>query len=173
MSEIRLTRNLYNTIRQDIARPHEFAFERIGFVFGKLGNENSSEPLVLLYNYMPVPDSQYIDDPKVGARIDGDAVTSVMQQVLNDRSKRVGTFHVHVHEHFGKPGLSSTDRREIPLLIPSFQSVGKEAAHGLIIFSKDDGTSWVWLPGEKSSRVASRIVVTGAPLAIFERKVNE
>lgn len=173
MAEIRLTRNLYNTIQQDLARPHEFAFERIGFVFGKVGNQTSSEPLVLLYHYMPVPDSQYINDPKVGARIDGEAITEVMQQVLNDRSKRVGTFHVHVHEHFGKPGLSSTDRKEIPLLIPSFQSVGKEAAHGLIIFSKDHGTAWVWLPGGQSPLIASRIVVTGSPLAIFEGEVNE
>lgn len=170
MAEIRLTRKLYDIIRDDIARPHQFAAERIGFAFGKLGSQESAEPLVLLHRYVPVPDEQYILDPKVGARINGDAITEAMEQVMKYRIENEGAFHVHVHDHNGQPGLSGTDRREIPLLIPSFKTVGKGAAHGLIIFSRNHGISWVWMPGHQEPVTASRIVIVGAPLSIFEAK---
>ena len=168
MAEIRLTRSLYDLIHSDIVRPHPFADERIGFAYGKIGNRHSGEPLILLYRYCSVPDEQYVDDSKVGARIGGDAITNVMQQVLDHRSEQEGAFHVHVHDHEGTTGLSHTDRSEIPLLIPSFKTVGKKAAHGLIIFSKNHGLSRVWLPGQQEPMSASRIVVVGAPLSIFE-----
>ena len=173
MTEIRLTRTLYNAIRQDIARSHSFASERIGFAFGKLGNRQSDRPLLLLHRYLAVPDDRYIDDPKVGARIDGEMITEVMQQVMNCRAQREGVFHVHVHEHLGRPMLSRTDQNEIPLLIPSFQSVGRDAAHGLIVFSKDHGTARIWLPGEREPSNASRIVIAGVPLSIFEDQNHE
>lgn len=168
MAEIRLLRSVYDAIRQDIARPHAFAWERIGFAYGKLGNFTGDEPLVLLHQYEPIPDEQYVEDESVGARIDGEAITAAMQNVLDHKAARVGAFHIHVHDHAGPTGLSKTDRAEIPLLIPSFKSVGKEAAHGLIIFSHDHAMSWVWLPGKQEPVVASRIVVVGAPLSIFE-----
>ena len=168
MAEIRLTRSLYDLIQSDIARPHPFAYERIGFAYGKIGNRHGRDPLVILYRYSSVLDEHYVEDSKVGARIGGDAITDVMQQILDHRSEQEGAFHVHVHDHPGPTGLSHTDRSEIPLLIPSFKAVGKEAAHGFIIFSKNHGLSWVWLPGQREPVSASRIVVVGAPLSIFE-----
>lgn len=168
MTEIRLTKKLFEAIHSDIARPHPHADERIGFAYGKVGNGNGKEPLIILHRYVYIPDERYVEDPDVGARIDGDAITEVMQQVLSHRSEREGAFHVHVHGHKGRTGLSRTDRDEIPLLIPSFRRVGKEAAHGFIIFSFDHGLGWVWLPGQEEPMTASRIVVVGAPLLIFE-----
>ena len=168
MAEIRLAGKLYEAIRGDIARPHPFADERIGFAFAKMGNRAGKEPLIILHRYVSIPDERYVEDPDVGARIDGDAITGIMQQVLDHRPEREGAFHVHVHDHEGRTGPSRTDRDEIPLLIPSFRRVGKETAHGFIIFSKDHGLGWVWLPGEKEPVTASRIVVVGSPLSIFE-----
>ena len=34
---IKMTGRLYDEIRRDLERPHPFAFERVGFVFGKVG----------------------------------------------------------------------------------------------------------------------------------------
>jgi hypothetical protein len=52
-------------------------------------------------------------------------------------------------------------------MIPGFQSVSKEAAHGLVILSEDHGSGWVWLPGANAPVVASRISVVGPGLRIF------
>ena len=168
MTEIRLTRKLYAQIRGDLSRMHRFAHERVGFALGKVGSQSAADPLILFYDYRPVPDDQYVDDPFVGARIDGSAITNTMQEVMDLRSKRVGAFHIHMHSHPGRPGLSKTDKAEIPLLIPSFQSVARESAHGLIVLSDDYGIGWIWLPGHKVPSVSARIVVVGAPLEIFE-----
>jgi hypothetical protein len=39
--------------------------------------------------------------------------------------------------------MSLTDSRELPKLIPGFQSVGPDAPHGIIIFSRNHGAGWV------------------------------
>ena len=65
MIEVRLSRRLCNEIRANIIRPHPIAFERVGFVYGKLDDPGSTNPLVLLYRYSPVPDEQYLDDQKL------------------------------------------------------------------------------------------------------------
>lgn len=43
--------------------------------------------------------------------------------------------------------MSKTDRDEIPPMMPGFQSVGRDAAHGIIVLSLDHGSGWVCLPG--------------------------
>ena len=60
------------------------------------------------------------------------------------------------------------DNREIPRLIPGFQSVGRDAAHGIIILSLDHASGWVWLPGDKHPVQAISISVIGVPLAVFD-----
>jgi hypothetical protein len=173
MAELRLTRRLYDEIRTDLARPHPFAYERMGFVFAKLGNRSAPEPLVLLTRYRPVADEEYLDDDAPGAHIRGEAIRSVMQEVLDGRARSEGAFHVHLHKHRGETGLSPIDREGLPPIVRSFLSVGKEAPHGLLVFSKDHGSAWIWLPGQKEPVHAPRVVVVGAPLEVFEAGVGE
>ena len=49
---LRLTRHLYEQVRADLARPHQFAAERVGFLFAELVNSNSATPLVLFTGYI-------------------------------------------------------------------------------------------------------------------------
>jgi hypothetical protein len=163
---IRLTGKLYAEIVHDLTRPHPFAAERVGFVFGRTG---SSGRQILLTRYYSIPDDQYVNDPDVGARIGREALTWAMQAVHEGRPTREGIFHTHLHGHNGKTGMSCTDSRELPKLLPGFQSMGRDAAHGIIILSLDHGSGWVWLPGNKKPVLADSITIIGVPIGVFEQ----
>ena len=169
-AHIKLTGVLHAEIMQDLMRPHPFAAERVGFVFGRLGTLADGGRLVLLTRYHSIPDDQYVEDDTVGARIGSDAMTWAMQSVYHGRAVREGIFHIHLHEHPGETGMSATDRREIPRLMPGFQSVGREAGHGIIILSLDHGSCWLWTPGSAESAQASCMSVIGAPIDVFDRR---
>lgn len=167
---LKMTGRLYDEIRRDLERPHPFAAERVGFVFGKMGTGVSGNRLILLTRYHAIPDAQYIDDPTVGARIGPGAMTDAMQAVFRARAAREGIFHIHMHALPGETGMSRTDRREIPLMIPGFRSVGRHAAHGIVILSVDHGSAWVTLPGETTLIPCASISIIGAPLCVFDRE---
>jgi hypothetical protein len=166
---IKLTGVLYGQIMADLVRPHPFAAERVGFVYGRMGSLNDGK-LILLNRYASIPDAHYVDDPMVGARIGPSAMTSAMQEVYRGRGAREGIFHIHLHGHAGETAMSATDAREIPAMIPGFQSVGRDAAHGIIIVSPNHGRGWVWLPASTQGVEAAQISVIGAPVGVFERR---
>jgi len=167
---IKLTGALHTEIMRDLMRPHPFAAERVGFVFGRLGSLSDGGRLVLLTRYHSIPDEQYVEDETVGARIGSEAMTWAMQAVYHGRPTREGIFHIHLHGHKGETGMSATDTREIPRLMPGFQSVGREAGHGIIILSLDHGSCWLWTPGSAEPVQASCMSVIGAPIGVFDRR---
>jgi hypothetical protein len=168
MIKIKLTGALHVEMLQDLKRPHPFAAERIGFVMGRMGTLVDGR-LILLTSYRVIPDNEYLEDLKVGARIGREAITWAMQAAYHGRAKREGVFHVHLHGHRGRTGMSGTDSREIPPMISGFQSVGREAAHGIIILSHNHGAAWVSLPGRDESIQAANISVIGCPIGVFEQ----
>lgn len=167
--EVRLTGSLHAEIIRDLSRAHRFAVERVGFASGRAGSLVNQGKLVLLNRYHSIPDDQYVDDPRVGARIGSAAITAAMQAVYYGRPGREGIFHVHLHPREIGTAMSPVDRREIPKLMPGFQSVGREAIHGIIILSDDEASAWVWLPGRKDGIGAETVAVIGSPLNVFER----
>lgn len=160
----RILRGLYEWVRQDLARRHEFAFERVGFVSAKLGNRETDDPLVLFTNYHTVADENYIDDPRSGARINSSAIRGAMQQVLDTGD---GLFHVHCHAHFGKPGFSLMDLDETPGIVSSLRIAGPDQPHGMLLLSNDHCTADVWMPGSEEPLVADKITFVGFPLTIL------
>jgi hypothetical protein len=164
MLSARIMRELCVQVREDLARRHEFAYERVGFLSAKLGNDALGEPLVLFSNYNPVPDEQYIEDPHSGARINSDAIRGAMQRVLDTGQ---GLFHVHRHEHRGKPEFSSMDLDETPRIVSSLRVAGPTQAHGMLLLSHDHCIAHVWLPSSAESIVADRVSVVGFPLELF------
>jgi hypothetical protein len=92
-----------------------------------------------------------------------------MQAVYHGRPTREGIFHIHVHGCRGETGMSRTDAREVPPMIPGFQSVGRDAAHGIIILSLDHGSGWVRLPGSKDLVPCTSMSVIGTPVRVFDR----
>ncbi len=166
---IKLTGLLYDEIVHDLARLHPFAAERVGFAVSRMGSLVGEGKLVLLNRYCSIPDEHYVEDPSVGARIGREAITSAIHTVYYGRAAREGVFHVHLHWYDGEPGMSGTDRHEIPKFMPGFQSVGRTAAHGIIILSRNNGSGWVWLPSCKEPMRAESINVIGVPVGVFDR----
>lgn len=162
---IRMPTELIATLKADLARPHPFATERIGFLEAALGNRGEPEELILAARYLTVPDDGYIDDPRVGARIGADTIRRIVERAL---SWQFGIFHVHMHDHDGCPRLSATDHREIPPIVRSLRVVAPDRAHGVLLFSRNACTALVWLPGADQPEPNGRITYVGRPLRIIE-----
>jgi hypothetical protein len=160
---LRIPRSIYDDIRRDLRRPHEFAAERVGFAEVRLGIGEGEERLVIVAGYAPVADENYINDPMSGARIDGTAIRKAMTTILQ---KHIGLFHVHLHDFPGLPRLGQMDKREIPRLVKTFRSTGPSHAHGILLLSEDAFSAWVWLPGEVSPVTPTKATVVGMPLLI-------
>ncbi|WP_005034595.1 hypothetical protein [Holophaga foetida] len=165
--EIKFPDALYCQIMEDLQRPHPFALERIGFVMGRMGTSDGQARFIMLTRYLPMPDDHYLNDPKVGARLGPDAMAAAMQAVYQGRAAKEGIFHIHLHDRRGEPLMSATDRAEIPLLIPGFQAVGPNAAHGIIILSPNHGIGWVWPPRAGEPVQAETLSVIGTPVHVF------
>ena len=160
----RLTRKLLEGVRADLSRPHAFAAERVGFLFGRLGTAGPDSLLVIMTGYEPLGDDRYIDDPRSGVRIDSQAIRGAMQGVL-DRGE--GVLHVHMHEWPGRPRLSRMDAEEIPRIVTGFRRAGPAYAHGIFLLHAEECAAWVWLPGEDEAVVAEAVSVVGYSLQVF------
>lgn len=64
-------------------------------------------------------DEDYIDDEYVGVKINANAIRNAMQYCLDNNK---GGFHVHLHEHKGKPVPSKTDSIGLPGIVDSLET---------------------------------------------------
>jgi hypothetical protein len=96
---------------------------------------------LLAESYHPVADDDYIDDPTVGAMMGQEAIRKALNIAL---LQPVGMFHVHMHEHRGRPAYSPTDRREQLKFVPDFFKVRRQMPHGAIVLSYDRAIGRAW-----------------------------
>lgn len=160
---IRVPRKLYQHLRNDLARAHDFAWERVGFLFGRAGRA-ANQSLLLMTDYEPVADEQYVRDEQVGARIGSAAIRLAMQRSLTSGEV---VLHVHLHDHRGVPHFSRVDEHELARLVPSFARVAPQAPHGALVLSRDRGAAAIWLPGSAASVRTEDISVVGYPISLW------
>ena len=160
----RILRNLLQEVRANLSRPHPFAAEWVGFLYGRLASAGADSALVLMTGYEPVADERYINDPWSGARIDSQAIRGAMQGVL-DRGQC--GFHVRMHHWPGRPILSRVDAEEIPSVVTGLRRVGLVHAHGIVPLHQEECASWVWLPGNDNAIEADSVSVVGFPIKVF------
>jgi hypothetical protein len=163
-ARVRITRDLYREVLHDLRRPHPHAAERVGFLFARCDRGLDGEYLILAHDYTPLADERYLIDPSVGARIDDTAIRSAMQRALTQGD---GAFHVHLHDHLGRPGFSRVDRRELWPLMPPFQVVRPDGAHGVLVWSADNVAGVAWLPGATSPVPVGSVTVVGFPMGLL------
>ena len=161
--KIRIPKSLLGIAKDNLREVHPYADERVGFLFGKL--VPGTTPIILLTEYLPVKDSNYIRDRHVGAKINSAAIREAMQKGL---SESLGVFHVHFHE-LGVAGFSGIDRHETTRLIPSLQAVSPEQAHGAFVLTDSGISSLIWLPGEEKPVASGKISVIGWPMHFIQR----
>ena len=157
---IRVYRSLIERIRSDLSRSHPHALERVGFIFGRIGNSGQDEVLALLSDYASLDDSTYIRNSTVGACIGREAICNVMERVLKTGEC---AFHVHIHDHKGKPTLSYTDKSSLLPLTASFRNVCGSAIHGVLLLSQNDCTAVGWIPAMTRPVYANTISIVGYP----------
>lgn len=157
----RITKPMLDEIREDLTRPHPVAYERIGFIYVRLGTVNNGR-LLLATDYKPVRDEHYIKPAAgdfAGAVINRYAITEVMQGSL---STGHGVFHVHMHD-FGTKGIfSGTDLASLNELMPSFYSVSRDTLHGAVLLTRKNITGLYWSQGESAKKL-SHISEVGYP----------
>lgn len=163
--EIRIPGAIRAEVLADLARPHPFAFERVGFLSAASALLGIDHYLVLVTGYNPVPDDHYIDDDTVGACISGTPIRAAMQRVLDEGK---GQIHVHLHDHEGPTGPSSTDRRGLPPIVRSLAAVGPRQASGYLIFSADSAWAELRVPDVGVPVLATKITSVGFPLLFLK-----
>lgn len=137
----RMTGQFLKEMKRDLARQHRFAAERVGFI--SIRATGASNNLVLLAeDYHPVADNDYVDNPTVGAMMSQEAIRKALNIAL---LQSVGMFHVHMHEHTGRPKFSRIDLREQMKFVPDFFKVCRRLPHGAIVLSHDLVAGRVWI----------------------------
>ena len=164
---IRVASPLYEHVKADLASPHPFAAERVGFLFTRIGTGPQGTTLLFPTDYMPLQDNQYVDenDPLIGAAISGNAIRGAMQYILNTG---MGALHVHMHAHHrGQPYFSSIDWHDLPSIVQSLQNANSQLIHGALLFSQDTATGALWLPEQDLQKpVIPRVSIVSYPLRI-------
>lgn len=160
----RLNWSLRRTALEDLGRPHNFAFERVGFICGRAA-AIADGLMIIAESYNKVDDDNYVRDSNVGARINGDAIRNALQLSLD---KNAGLFHAHMHEHSGVPQPSRTDLAESRKFVPDFFNVTPTMPHGTLILSKDSAFGLCWLGKNNEPKVIDRIEFCGSPFRMLD-----
>lgn len=156
---LRMTRTMFESVKEDLLRVHPFAYERVGFLYSKTSESNL---ISYVFAYESVEDDDYEKDPLVGASISSDAIRKSMQYALDHNC---GVFHVHFHGFYGKPSFSGVDKNSLRHLVPSFNVVSPDNIHGGIVLSNDSASSMVLTPGSKRLKIG-KISIVGFPTIV-------
>lgn len=160
-TRLKMTRSLLAAVRADLARPHAYAAERVGFLFA--GVVKSTGGLTLLVQtYRPVADDDYLRDRSVGAMMGPAAIRGALQIALQTGT---AALHVHMHEHAGQPEFSDTDLRENAKFVPDFFKVAPQIPHGAVVLSHDGARGQLWLGRYQRPLRIDGVTVVGLPLA--------
>lgn len=165
-ASLRITRVLLADIRRDLERPHEFASERVGFVFCRFGLTKTTGLVVLAHEYMSVADDDYIDDGRFGALIGAGAFRRALERSLG---AALGIFHIHMHAHAGLPSPSGIDLIESRKFVPDFFHVHNTLPHGTLIVSRNAISGRVWRTETSRPVPFSATTVVGAPMAFWRK----
>lgn len=163
----KITSALLFSVREDLARQHEFAAERVGFLACRVAALKDGL-VVLAQTYHEVADEDYLDDPSVGAMMGPSAIRKALQMAFNDR---VSMFHVHIHDHHGRPWFSRIDLAENAKFVPDFWNVRPEIPHGALVLSLDSAAGLCWTPGAKKPTRIMEFTVVGAPMQFVRNEL--
>ena len=159
---IRVPDELCQKIRKDLARKHDFAYERVGFAIGKSKELHDDNELIIITDYVPVDDNHYIEDNSVGARINSDAIRNAMQIAMN---KKCSIFHIHEHCGTGTPSFSFTDLNELPGIIDAMINANSNNIHGLLLLSEDGINATVKMKPSKGEAILEKVIRVGYPMS--------
>jgi hypothetical protein len=156
---VRIARRLLAEIDDDLDRAHEFAGERLGFVLARWA-QVGIELVVIPFRYISIADENYIDDAKVGAKMNSAAIRAALQATLDHGAT---CLHVHAH-HPAMPFFGDLDLAEQAKLMPSFRAAVPNAPHGALLLHGTGALARLWPSGGGPPVYADRVTVVGFPM---------
>jgi hypothetical protein len=156
----KITSALLTTVRIDLARPHPFAHERVGFISAGLA-AMGDDIIAVAREYRPVEDNDYLRDDSVGAMMGPDAIRKALQWAMDTGA---ALFHVHSHGGRGVPQFSGVDVRENAKFVPDFFKVAGRSAHGAIVLSGNAARGQIWLERKGQPFTIDNYVEVGMPI---------
>jgi hypothetical protein len=153
--------DLLKSAMANLRRRHVFAAERVGFFLCRPSHLPEDGLLILAQGFHAVADEDYLNDPKAGATMGSHAIRKALESAYNQGASM---FHVHIHEHRGKPGFSSIDSRETERFVPDFWNVQPTLPHGAIVLSQDSAFGKCWIPGKVDPTDISEFISVGVPM---------
>ena len=157
---LKINGRLLDAVRQDLHRPHPFAYERVGF-FTAGAADLGDRLLLLVRDYTPVVDEDYEIDRKVGAKIGSAAMRKAVQSAYRPAA---ALLHVHTHGGWGKPGFSGVDLDSAMAFVPGFFETTPRMPHGLLVLSNDAAHGLLWLASERPPAIIDQFQRVDAPL---------
>ena len=159
---IRCLRAFHSALVADLERKHEFAYERVGWVFAKSSRATPDTTLLFPVEYVPVKDEDYVPDQAVGARFNAASIRAALQ---HSRNTGLACLQTHLHDHRGHTSFSYVDVKTIDNLAPSFRAMAPKVPHGGLVLSRDSATARLWLPDSTTPTMA-RVVLVGFPMVM-------
>jgi hypothetical protein len=159
-ARIKVPSAMLATIRADLARPHRFAHERVGFLTAGAASFDSDALLLLARDYRPVDEEDYVPDPSVGVKIGADAMRKALQAAYRPAA---AVLHIHTHGGLGRPHFSGVDSRSAAEFIPSFFNPVPRMPHGILVLSDDGANGLLWIDPQQAPVPVTDIISVGAP----------
>lgn len=165
----RARKTLLDNVRRDLERRHAFAGERVGFLTCRPARLDNGGLLIVVADYEPVADDDYVNDRSAAAVMGPTAIRKAMQRAFNGGAGDLSLFHVHMHNHRGIPGFSRIDLREDRKFVPDFFNVAPSFPHGAIVLSHNKAAGLCWTARGEEPRAVTRFEVVGAPFRFWAR----
>ena len=160
---VKIPQVMWKNILRDLARPHAFAFERVGFIACRSAMTGDETMTLYGVHYEPVAEDEYLDDDSAVAVMGPAAIRRALRLALNEGNEDVSVLHVHHHFGRGVPRFSVTDARETKIFVPDFFHAAPLVPHGAIVFSNERAYGEIWLQEHSEPQQISEIISVGVP----------
>ncbi len=164
-THLRISTSLLAHVRKDLARQHDFAYERVGFIVCKAASFDGGLGLYA-YEYAAVADADYIQNDLVGAMIGPAAFRMALEIAFNKGEQNVSIFHVHSHIGSGTPWFSRIDDSEMRKFVPDFFHAAPRMPHGALVLSRNEEAGAVWLSEDAKPAPIDSISSVGTSIKI-------
>lgn len=134
---LRMSQSMLETIRRDLSRPHDFAAERVGWLFVESAPAGDGHVLLPIA-YEPIEDRDYEPDRRVGARFGGAAIRRALTRAMQHQQ---GAMLIHAHEFEDWPRFSGVDLETVGALMPAFRGVAPGVFHGAVVIGRENLTA--------------------------------
>jgi hypothetical protein len=158
---VKFTDQLVGQVRDDLERPHAFAWERVGFITAGAMASSGGDLILFCRRYMNVADEDYEASDDVGAQIGPEAMRKAAELAYNTKS---ALLHVHMHKGRGRPEFSRTDANSGFEFVPGFFNVQPRMPHGLIVLNETGARGLIWIAKDRSPLYVNDFLQVGPQL---------